>query len=158
LFLNVCKIKLQQNPCKQHPMGPVICVYPRQGVSWSWSCGSWIYNYLCNRCLSPLVLWVRIQLRRGVLGTSLCDQFCHLLAAGWWFSPSTLVSSTNKTDGHDITEILLKVALNTITLILYPRRVIFAMILCLRQAFKRALIFLIFFTAAVIFLIKTSKS
>ena len=26
----------------------------------------------------------------------------------------TLVSSTNKTDGHDITEILLKVALNTI--------------------------------------------
>jgi hypothetical protein len=28
--------------------------------------------------------------------------------AGWWFSP---VSSTNKTDHHDITEILLKVAL-----------------------------------------------
>jgi hypothetical protein len=26
----------------------------------------------------------------------------------------TLVSSSNKTDGHDITEILLKVALNTI--------------------------------------------
>jgi hypothetical protein len=31
------------------------------------------------------------------------------------FSPGTLVSSTNKTDRHDITEILLKVALNTIT-------------------------------------------
>jgi hypothetical protein len=31
-----------------------------------------------------------------------------------WFSPDTLVSSTNKTDRHDITEILLKVALNTI--------------------------------------------
>ena len=31
-----------------------------------------------------------------------------------WFSQSTLVSSTNKTDRHDITEILLKVALNTI--------------------------------------------
>jgi hypothetical protein len=30
------------------------------------------------------------------------------------FSPGTLVSSTNKTDSHDITEILLKVALNTI--------------------------------------------
>jgi hypothetical protein len=30
-----------------------------------------------------------------------------------WFSP---VSSTNKTDRHDITEILLKVALNTTTL------------------------------------------
>ena len=30
------------------------------------------------------------------------------------FSPVTLVSSTNKTDCHDIAEILLKVALNTI--------------------------------------------
>jgi hypothetical protein len=32
-----------------------------------------------------------------------------------WFYPGTPVSSTNKTDHHDITEILLKVALNTIT-------------------------------------------
>jgi hypothetical protein len=31
-----------------------------------------------------------------------------------WFYPGTPVSSTNKTDRHDITEILLKVALNTI--------------------------------------------
>jgi len=31
-----------------------------------------------------------------------------------WFSLGTLVSSTNKTDPHDITEILLKVVLNTI--------------------------------------------
>jgi hypothetical protein len=31
-----------------------------------------------------------------------------------WFSPDSPVSSTNKTDCHDITEILLKVALNTI--------------------------------------------
>ena len=35
---------------------------------------------------------------------------------GRWFSPGTLVSSTNKIDCHDITEILLKVALNTINL------------------------------------------
>jgi membrane-bound inhibitor of C-type lysozyme len=35
------------------------------------------------------------------------------------FSPHTPVSSTNKTDHHDITEILLKVALNTITLTLH---------------------------------------
>jgi hypothetical protein len=32
------------------------------------------------------------------------------------FSPGTRVSSTNKIDCHDITEILLEVALNTITL------------------------------------------
>ena len=36
--------------------------------------------------------------------------------AGLLLSPSTTVSSTNKTDRHDITEILLKMALNTITL------------------------------------------
>ena len=33
---------------------------------------------------------------------------------GRWFSPGTPVSSTNKTNRHDITEILWKVALNTI--------------------------------------------
>jgi hypothetical protein len=36
--------------------------------------------------------------------------------AGQWFSPGPSVSSISKTDHHDITEILLKVALNTITL------------------------------------------
>jgi hypothetical protein len=38
---------------------------------------------------------------------------CHWLAAGRGFSPGTPVSSTNKTARHDITEILLKVALST---------------------------------------------
>jgi len=38
------------------------------------------------------------------------------LVAGLWFSLCTLVSFANKIDRHDITEILLKVALNTITL------------------------------------------
>ena len=33
---------------------------------------------------------------------------------GQWFSPGPSVSSTNKTEPHNITEILLKVALNTI--------------------------------------------
>jgi hypothetical protein len=34
-----------------------------------------------------------------------------LLAHGRWFSPGTPASSTTKTSGHDIAEILLKVAL-----------------------------------------------
>jgi hypothetical protein len=51
---------------------------------------------------------------RGVLDTTLCDKVCQWLAAGRWFSPGTPVSSTNKTDRHDTTEILLKVDLNTI--------------------------------------------
>ena len=74
-----------------------------RGLSWSWM-------YLCNQRLSSLTLWVRIPLRWGVLDTTLCDKDFQ------WFSPDALVSSTNETDHHDITEILLKVALNTITL------------------------------------------
>jgi hypothetical protein len=72
------------------------------------------YHYLCNQCLSPLTLWVRIPLGWGVLDTTLCDKVCQWLVTGRWFSLSTTVSSTNKADRHDITEILLKVALNTI--------------------------------------------
>ena len=83
-----------------------------EGQSWAWSYASCIYNYLCNQCLSPLTLWHPIPLRWGDLDTTLCDKLCQWLAAGWFFFP---VSSTNKTDHHDITEILLKVALNTIT-------------------------------------------
>jgi hypothetical protein len=53
---------------------------------------------------------------RGVLDTTLCDKVCLRLTADQWFSPGTPVFSTNKTDRHDLTEILLKAALNTITL------------------------------------------
>jgi hypothetical protein len=44
------------------------------------------------------------------------DKVYQLLAHGRWFSPGSLASSTNKTDHQDITEILLKVAWNTITI------------------------------------------
>jgi hypothetical protein len=40
----------------------------------------------------------------------------QVVAAGRWLSPGTPVSSTYKTDYDDRTEILLKVALNTIAL------------------------------------------
>jgi hypothetical protein len=42
-------------------------------------------------------------------------------SAGRWLSLDTPVSSTNKTDSHDITEIFLKVALNIKTLTLTPQ-------------------------------------
>ena len=41
---------------------------------------------------------------------------CQWLATGQWFSMGTPVCPTNKTDRHDITEILLKMTLNTIIL------------------------------------------
>ena len=52
--------------------------------------------------------YYHISVWQGVLDTT-----------GQWFSPGTLVSSTNNTDCHDINEILLKMALNTITLTLF---------------------------------------
>ena len=82
-------------------------------VEKSWY-GSWIYDYLCNQCPSPVTFRVIIPLRRGVLDTTLCDKVCQSLATGRSFSPGTLVFPTNRTDRHDTAEILLKVALNTI--------------------------------------------
>jgi hypothetical protein len=52
----------------------------------------------------------------GVLDTTLCDEVCQWLATNQWFSPGTSISSTNKNDRHDITEIVLKVALDAINL------------------------------------------
>jgi inorganic pyrophosphatase/exopolyphosphatase len=46
---------------------------------------------------------------------SASDKVYQLLAQGRGFSPGTPASSTTKTGRHDIAEILLKVALNTIS-------------------------------------------
>jgi hypothetical protein len=58
------------------------------------------------------MLWVRILNR--VRCTTLCDKVYQWLSAVRWFSPGPPVSATYKTDRHDVSEILLKVALNTI--------------------------------------------
>ena len=73
-------------------------------------------NYLCNQCLAPLMMSVRISIRTRCTTLHVCDKVCQWLATGRWFSPGPPVSSTNESDRHDtcITEILLKVALNTI--------------------------------------------
>ena len=70
-------------------------------------------THLCNHHLScefEYCSW------GGVLNTTLCDKVCQCLVTGRWFSPGSLVSSTDKIDLHNITDILLKVVLNTITL------------------------------------------
>jgi hypothetical protein len=82
--------------------------------SWRWSYGSYIYNYLCNQSLE-----FESGSLRDVLDVTLYVRACQRLAAGRWFSPDTPVSSTNKSDGHGIAEILLKVALNIISLPLH---------------------------------------
>jgi hypothetical protein len=55
-----------------------------------------------------------LQQKLDILYTSQINTYCQSLATGRWFSPWTPVSSTNKIDRHDITEILLKVALSTL--------------------------------------------
>jgi hypothetical protein len=62
--------------------------------------------------LRALVLWSHIPYDFH------CHKVCQWLAAGRWFSSGTQVSYTNKIDRHDITEILLKVVLDTINLML----------------------------------------
>jgi hypothetical protein len=73
--------------------------------------------------------WVRARLcklqKRCTRLAAASDNVYQLLAHGRWFSPGTPASSTTKTGRHDITEILLKVALKhqkskIKSLILYP--------------------------------------
>jgi hypothetical protein len=80
-----------------------------------------MFRVICNHCLSPLTFWDWILFRWDVLDTTLCDKVCQWLATGRWFSPCIPVSSTNKTDRYDITEILLKVTLNTKCEIIFNR-------------------------------------
>ena len=44
---------------------------------WSWSHGSWIYNYLCNQHLLPLKLWVPIPFTARC--TISCDKVSQFL-------------------------------------------------------------------------------
>jgi hypothetical protein len=60
---------------------------------------------------TKVVSWNHIhQSWQGLLDIT-CDKVCQWFVTGPWFSP---FSSTNKTDRQDITEMLLRVALNTI--------------------------------------------
>jgi hypothetical protein len=52
------------------------------------------HRYLCNQCLSPLMLGVRISIRARC--TTLCDKVCQWLATGRRFSPGPPVSSRSR--------------------------------------------------------------
>jgi hypothetical protein len=75
------KLKLNFLPC-----AIALIILTQEGLLWSWSYGSWIYNYLCNQCLSPLTLRVWTLLWWDVLDTTLCDKVCRWLATGLVFS------------------------------------------------------------------------
>ena len=58
-------------------------------------------------------LYIFVFEPRGVLETTVCDKVCQWLATGRWFSLGPPISSTNKTDHHDIAQIPMKVASDT---------------------------------------------
>ena len=71
-----------------------------------------------TEAFDPDAAWVRArlcELQKGCTRLAAAsDPVYQLLGHGRWFSPGTLASSTTKAGRHDIAEILLKVALNTI--------------------------------------------
>ena len=91
-------------------------LWPIKRLSWLWLYGSWIYNYvyLCNQCLSPLKLWVSNPTHGEVYWIQhyVIKFVSDLPQVGGFLW--VLRFPPNKTDRHDITEILLKVVLNTI--------------------------------------------
>jgi len=74
----------------------ILCKWPSWSLSWSY--GSWIYNYLCNQCLTPQTLWVRIPLRQDVLETTLCDEVVggdfRQVVGFLWFPPPIKLTAT----------------------------------------------------------------
>jgi hypothetical protein len=94
--------------CPQFSLRYTNVYYCSYGPSWSWSCGSWIYNYLCNQCFTT-----------NVVDSTRAEMYwIHSLSVTYDKSvvfPGHTISSTNKTDRPDINEILLKVVLNTTT-------------------------------------------
>jgi hypothetical protein len=102
VYLTWCKHLRIPASFNQRHMAYMSALIHHQGPSWSWSYDSLIYNYLCNRCLLPLTLWVRILLRWGILDTTGCDKVCQWIAVGRWFSLGNAVSS-NKSNYHMIT-------------------------------------------------------
>ena len=91
--------------CNKHIWGQSLSCDPMV-VGFTTTCAISVYpQWSCK--FKPFSWW-------GVLNTTWCVKVCQGLVTCRWFPPGTPVSSTNKTDCHDITEILLKVALNTI--------------------------------------------
>ena len=69
---------------------------------------------LLNELGSYLTTHTSLSSTRRGFAAAARDKVYQLLAHGRLFSPGTPASSTTKTGRHDITEILLKVVLNTI--------------------------------------------
>jgi hypothetical protein len=71
-------------------------------------------NQIIEHTKRPQHLTLEIQFLRCTQYNIMWSSLSVTCEAGLWFSPCTMVSFTSKIDCHDITDILLKVALNFI--------------------------------------------
>jgi hypothetical protein len=116
-FQSIITKQLLSSPRRWHtlPYDSLYC--PILVSSSECGCGRMIVGFttICNHynCELESRPW------RCVLDTRLSDNVCQWFAAVRCFSPSTPNSSNNKPERHDISEILLKVALSTIIIIRY---------------------------------------
>jgi hypothetical protein len=87
----------------------------RYRQTWLWcSCDHFflLFNNFTFNNIS-VILWSSVLLvAKPKYNFILCDNVCQWLAAGQWFSQGTFGFATNKTELHNITEILLKVKLS----------------------------------------------
>ena len=74
------------------------------------------YQIVIVWCLDLKLPVQPVPITTNVVSSNPTQTRQHYVTHGRWFSLGTPVSSTNKTDHHNITEILLKVALSTINL------------------------------------------
>ena len=103
------------------------CMQILWGSLCSWSCGNWIYNYLCNQCLPPLKWWVRIPLMKRCTSYNFMRSSLSATCDRSMVFSYTPVPLLIKTDRNDISEILLKVTFNNIILNL----TLFFLMLCI---------------------------
>jgi hypothetical protein len=56
--------------------------------SWPWSHGNWIYNYLCNQCLSPLIVVEgsieNVSNNKSLLIIDIYSGSKHIVKHVWW--------------------------------------------------------------------------
>jgi hypothetical protein len=58
-FLYRCTLVSSTNKTDPHNITEIllkVTFNTLKGPSWPWSYGNWIYNFLCNQCLSPVML------------------------------------------------------------------------------------------------------
>jgi hypothetical protein len=89
------------------------CHHSVIGFYWRRLMVGWSIGEICFKELFILILCTCIYILSFIVHY-INLLVCQWLVAGLWFSTLTPDSSTNKTDRHDIAEILLKVVLNTI--------------------------------------------